>query len=98
MAQLDGLVQDLTSRLGEIEDRDHPDRWVGYWQQVAGERCLAGRMYLAAAEVSTVRNLPEGMVAKALPESGYATWPIIGNGDDDGVGRGVGDSSRSGVA
>ncbi len=78
------LVRDLTSRLGEIEGRDHPDRRVGYWQQVAGERCLAGRMYLAAAEVSTVGSLPEGMVAKALPESEYALWDIK-NGEEGSV-------------
>jgi len=82
--QMDELVQDLTSRLGEIEGRDHPDRYVGYWQQIAGERCLAGRMYLAAAEVSTVRNLPEGMVAKALLESEYALW-YIKNGEEGSV-------------
>lgn len=78
------LVQSLSSRLHEIEGRDHPDRYVGYWQQVAGERCLAGRMYLAAAEVSTVRNLPDGMVAKALPESEYAIWHIK-NGEEGSV-------------
>jgi predicted transcriptional regulator YdeE len=78
------LVRDLTARLGEIEGRTHPDRYVGYWQQVAGERCLAGRMYLAAAEVDTVRNLPEGMVAKALPESEYAIW-YVKNGQEGSV-------------
>jgi len=83
-AQMDELVGRLTSRLGEIEGRSHPDRYVGYWQQVAGERDCGGRMYLAAAEVSTVTNLPEGMVAKALPESEYAIW-YIKNGEEGSV-------------
>ena len=84
MDQMDELVQNLTSRLGEIEGRDHPDRYVGYWQQVAGERDCGGRMYLAAAEVSAVRDLPEGMVAKALPESEFAIW-YIKNGEEGSV-------------
>jgi len=75
MDEMDELVQRLTSRLGEIEGRDHPDRYVGYWQQVAGERDCGGRMYLAAAEVSAVRNLPEGMVAKAIPENKF--WRTV---------------------
>lgn len=74
----------LISRLGEIEGKDHPDRRVGYWQQVAGEHDCGGRMYLAAAEVSTVRNLPDGMVAKALPEGEYAIWHIR-NGEEGSV-------------
>ncbi|MCE5237825.1 GyrI-like domain-containing protein [bacterium] len=78
------LVRDLTSRLGEIEARAHPDRYVGYWQQVGGERCTTGRMYLAAAEVSAVVNLPPGMVAKALPEGEYAIW-CIRNGEEGSV-------------
>jgi predicted transcriptional regulator YdeE len=78
------LKQELLSRLEEIEGRDHPDRYVGYWQQIAGERDCGGRLYLAAAEVSTVRNLPEGMVAKALPESEYAIW-YIKNGEEGSV-------------
>ena len=78
------LVQDLTSRLGEIEGRDHPDRYVGYWQQVAGQHDCGGRMYLAAAEVSTVTSLPDGMVAKALPESQYAIWDMK-NGEEGSV-------------
>jgi predicted transcriptional regulator YdeE len=41
-------------------------------------------VYLAAAEVSTVRNLPEGMVAKALPEGEYALW-YIKNGEEGSV-------------
>ena len=84
MDEMDELVQNLISRLGEIEGRAHPDRYVGYWQQVAGEHDCGGRMYLAAAEVSAVRNLPEGMVAKALPESEYAIW-YIKNGEEGSV-------------
>ena len=84
MDQMRELTEDLFSRLDEIEGRSHPDRYVGYWQQVAGERCLAGRMYLAAAEVSSVQNLPDGMVAKALPESEYAIWDMK-NGEEGSV-------------
>jgi len=78
------LVGRLTSRLDEIGGRDHPGRWVGYWQQVAGEHDCGGRMYLAAAEVSTVTSLPDGMVARALPEGEYAVWTIK-NGDEGSV-------------
>jgi len=78
------LKEGLFSRLDEIEGRAHPDRYVGYWQQVAGERDCGGRMYIAAAEVSTVRNLPDGMVAKALPESEYAIWDMK-NGEEGSV-------------
>jgi len=84
MDEMDELVQRLISRLSEIEGKGHPDRYVGYWQQVAGERDCGGRMYLAAAEVSAVRSLPEGMVAKALPESEYAIW-YIKNGEEGSV-------------
>ena len=41
-------------------------------------------MYLAAAEVTAVRDLPDGMVAKALPESEYAIWDIR-NGEEGSV-------------
>ena len=84
MDQMRELKKGLFSRLDEIEGRDHPDRYVGYWQQVAGERGCGGRMYLAAAEVGAVRNLPQGMVAKALPESEYAIWDMK-NGEEGSV-------------
>jgi predicted transcriptional regulator YdeE len=78
------LKQDLTSRLGEIEGKSRPERYVGYWQQVAGEYDCGSRMYLAAAEVNAVSNLPEGMVTKALPESEYAIWGL-NNGEKGSV-------------
>ena len=77
------LTRDLSSRLDEIEGRAHAGRYVGYWQMIPGAR-KCDRMYLAAAEVGRVENLPDGMVAKALPESDYAIW-YIKNGKEGSV-------------
>lgn len=74
------LKRDLFSRLDEIEGRAHPERYVGHRQMIRGPG-ESDRMYLAAAEVNSVENLPDGMVAKAFPASEYAIWNIR-NGEE----------------
>ena len=81
--RLGRLKGDLIARLAEIEAKTHPERFVGCWQAIPGAR-KCDRMYLAAAEVDAVVNLPDGMVAKALPESLYAIWNE-GNGEEGTV-------------
>ncbi len=74
---INGLWRRLRERRAEILTVVQPEAWVGYWYTkwadgVPGENPKV--WFMAAVEVESLANLPEGLTEKALPLSSYAVF------------------------
>jgi RNA polymerase sigma factor (sigma-70 family) len=74
---INGLWNRLQERRAEIVAAVQPEAWIGYWYTkwadgVPGKNPKV--WFMAAVEVESLANIPEGLTGKALPLSSYAVF------------------------
>jgi predicted transcriptional regulator YdeE len=75
--EINRLWKKLWERRMEIATVVQPEAWIGYWYTkwadgVPGENPAV--WFMAAVEVESLANVPEGLTGKALPLSSYAVF------------------------